>query len=52
MGWEDLLSHELVVVKKSVVLGGGGGGHVMLKVQALFGTILDFHRVHSGGRGL
>lgn len=49
MGWEDLLSHELVVVKKSVVWGGG---HVMLKVQALFGTILDFHRVHSGGRGL
>lgn len=48
MGWEDLLSYELVVVKKSVV----GGGHVMLKVQALFGTILDFHRVHSGGRGL
>lgn len=48
MGWEDLLSYELVVVKKSVV----AGGHVMLKVQALFGTILDFHRVHSGGRGL
>lgn len=25
-----------------------GGGHVMLKVQALFGTILDFHRCTVG----